>query len=218
MEEDICFAVMLSLVSPDPLFQIWRSRCWVSCAGAVFCAFERFKGWEWATIHTILNDNTLATIFQLSRVGFVFIQMSITTWKQGKNLLNFLKSVQLALRAVIWGWIQITLHKSLNWSKVVIVWPSGCCFASKWAPLKNKAKNLLMIDCCLWRKKTLQKRRAITIFDQIWLLGNGVWIQLKMTAGTANWRLFKPLKRFLPRFSCNDLHLYGKKQPLIIGQ
>ena len=29
--------------------------------------------------HTILNDNTLATIFQLSRVGFVFIQMSITT-------------------------------------------------------------------------------------------------------------------------------------------
>ena len=25
------------------------------------------------------NDNTLATFFQLSKVGFVFIQMSITT-------------------------------------------------------------------------------------------------------------------------------------------
>ena len=49
-------------------------------------------------------------------------------------------------------------------------------------------------------KKTLQKRRAITIFDQFRLLGNGLWIQLKMTARRANWRLFKPLKRFLPRF------------------
>ena len=135
MEEDICFAVMFSLVSRDPFLQIWRSRCWVSCAGAVFCAFGRFKGWEWAPIHTILNDNTLATIFQLSRVGFVFIQMSITTWKQGKNLLNCLKSVQLALRAVIWGWIQITLHKSLHWSKI-----HKCR-----APLKNKAKIYLMI-------------------------------------------------------------------------
>ena len=146
MEEDICFAVVLSLVSRDPFFQVWRSRCWVSCAGAVFCAFVRFKGWEWATIRTILNDNTLTTIFQLSRVGFVFIKMSITTWKQGKHLLNCLKSVQFALRAVIWGWIQITSHKNLNWSKVVIVWHSGCCFPSKCrAPLKNKAKILLMI-------------------------------------------------------------------------
>ena len=50
------------------------------------------------------------------------------------------------------------------------------------------------------KKKTLQKRRAITIFDQFRLLGNGLWIQLKMTARRANWRLFKPLKRFLPRF------------------
>ena len=41
-------------------------------------------------------------------------------------------------------------------------------------------------------KKTLQKRRAITIFDQFRLLGNGLWIQLKMTARRANWRLFKP--------------------------
>ena len=65
---------MLSLVSRDPFFQIWRGRCRVSYAGAVFCAFVRFKGGEWAMIHTILNDNTLATIFQLSRVGFVFIQ------------------------------------------------------------------------------------------------------------------------------------------------
>ena len=111
----------------DPFLQIWRSCCWVSCAGAVFCAFGRFKGWERAPIHTILNDNTLATIFQLSRVGFVFIQMSITTWKQGKNLLNCLKSVQLAPRAFISGWIQITLHRSLNWSKIVILWHSGCC-------------------------------------------------------------------------------------------
>ena len=115
--------------------------CW-----AVFCAFVSFKGWEWAPIHTIFNDNTLATFFQLSRVGFVFIQMSITTWKQGKNLLNCLKSLQLALRAVIWGWIQITLHKSLHWAKIVIVWHSGCCFPSKCrAPLKNKAKILLFL-------------------------------------------------------------------------
>ena len=104
------------------------------------------RGEEWTPIHTILNDITLATIFQLSKVGFVCIQiMSITTWKQGENVLNCLKSLQLALRAVIWGWIQITLHKSLNWSKVVIVWHSGCCFPSKCrAPLKNKAKILLM--------------------------------------------------------------------------
>ena len=154
MEEGICFAVMLSLVSRDPFLQIWRSRCWVSCAWAVFYAFGRFKGWEWAPIHTILNDNTLAFIFQLSRNGFVFIQMSITRWKQGKNLLNCLKSVQLALRAVIWGWIQITLHKSLHWSKIVIVWHSGCCLPSKCrAPLKNKAKILLMII-----KASLHKR------------------------------------------------------------
>ena len=154
VEEDICFAVMLSLVSRDPFLQIWRSRCWVCCAWAVFCAFGRFKGWEWAPIHTILNDNTLATIFQLSKVGFVFIQMSITTWKQGKNLLNCLKSLQLALRAVIWGWIQITLHKSLHWSKIVIVWHSSCCLPSKCrAPFKNKAKILLMI-----LKASLHKR------------------------------------------------------------
>ena len=44
MEEDIFFAVMLSLVSRDPFFQIWWSRCWVSCAGAVFC-FPIIKGW-----------------------------------------------------------------------------------------------------------------------------------------------------------------------------
>ena len=82
---------------------------------------------------------------QISMVGFVFIQMSITKWKQGKNHLNCLKSLQLALRAVIWGWIQITLQK-LHWSKSVIVWDSGCCFPSKCtAPLKNKAKILLMI-------------------------------------------------------------------------
>ena len=154
MEEDICFAAMLSLVSRDPFLQIWRSLCWVSCAGAVFCAIGRFKGWEWAPIHTILNDNTLAIISQLSWVGFVFMKMSITIWKQGKNLLNCLKSFQLALRAVIWGWIQITLHKSLHWLKIVIVWPSGCCFPSKCrAPLKNKAKILLMII-----KASLHKR------------------------------------------------------------
>ena len=142
MEEDICFTVMLSLVSRDPFFQIWRSRCWESCAGAVFCPFVRFKGWEWAAIHTILNHNTLETIFQLSRVGFE----KFLPWKQGKNLLNCLKSLQLALRAVICGWIQITLHKSLVWSKVVIVWHSGCCFPSKCrARLKDKAKILLMI-------------------------------------------------------------------------
>ena len=88
----------------------------------------------------------LQLFFQLSRVGFVFIQMSITTWKQGKNLLNCLKSLQVALRTVIWWWIQITLHKSLHWLKIVIVWPSGCCFPSKCrAPHKNKAKIPLMI-------------------------------------------------------------------------
>ena len=117
----------------------------VLCWSCLLC-IGRFKGWEWAPIHTILNDNTLATIFQLSRVGFLFIQMSITRWKQGKNLLNCLKSLQLALCAVIWGWIQITLHKSLYWSKIVIVWHSGCCFPPKCrAPLKDKAKILLTI-------------------------------------------------------------------------
>ena len=145
MEEDICFAAMLSLVSRDPFFQIWRSRCWVSCAGAVLCAFVRFKGWEWAPIHIILNDNTLATFFQLSRVGFVFMQMSITTWKQGKSLKLFEKRPVSTAGGHL-GWIQITLHKSLHWSKVVIVWHSGYCFPSKCrAPLKNKAKILLMI-------------------------------------------------------------------------
>ena len=138
---------MLSLVSPDPLFQIWRSRCWVSCAGTVFCAFERFKGWEWATIHTILNDNTLETIFQLSRVGFVFIQMSITTWKQlRQESFKLFEKRPVSTACGQRGWIQITLHKSLNWSKVVIVWHSGYCFPSKCrAPLKNKAKIHLRI-------------------------------------------------------------------------
>ena len=70
MEEDICFAVMLSLVSRDPSFQIWQGYCWVSCAEAVFRAFVRLKGREGAPFHASLNDKTLAFIFQLSRAVF----------------------------------------------------------------------------------------------------------------------------------------------------
>ena len=70
MEEDICFAVMLSLVSRDPSFQIWQGYCWVSCAEAVFCTFVRLKGWEGAPFQASLNDNTLAAIVQLSRTVF----------------------------------------------------------------------------------------------------------------------------------------------------
>ena len=65
-------------------------------------------------------------------------------------------------------------------------------------------------------KKTLQKRRAITLFDQFRLLGNALWIQLKMTARRANWRLFKPAKRFLPRFHamiciCMVFAMFGRR-------
>ena len=70
MEEDICFAVMLSLVARDPSFQIWRGCCWVSCAKAVFCALVRLNGWEKASFQASLNDNTLATIVQLPRAVF----------------------------------------------------------------------------------------------------------------------------------------------------
>ena len=70
MEEDIFFAFMLSLVSRDPSFQICRGYCWVSCAEAVFCAFVRLRVWEGAPSQASLNDNTLATTFQLSRAVF----------------------------------------------------------------------------------------------------------------------------------------------------
>ena len=135
-----CCHVIFGVTWPFPP-NMARILLGVLCWSCLLCILG-----VWTPIHTILNDNTLATIFQLSRVGFVFIQMSITTWKQGKNLLNCLKSLQLALRAVIWGWIQITLHKSLHWSKIVIVWHSGCFLPSKCkAPLKNKAKILLRV-------------------------------------------------------------------------
>ena len=119
MEKDICFAVMLSLVSRDPSFQIWRGYCWVSCAEAVFCAFVRLKVWEGAPFQASLNDNTLATIVQLSRAVFYHTNANhyIT---RGKNLFSALKSLQLALRAVILSWIHRALLKSLNWSKSVI--------------------------------------------------------------------------------------------------
>ena len=120
MEEDICFAFMLSLVSRDPSFQIWRGYCWVSCPEAVFCAFVHLKVWEGAPFQASLNDNNLATIFQLSRAVFFTTQMEIITWKRGKNLFSGLKSLQLALRAVILSWIHRPLSKSLKWSKIVI--------------------------------------------------------------------------------------------------
>ena len=44
--------------------------CWVSCAEAVFCAFVCLKGWEGATFQASSNDNTLATIVQLSTAVF----------------------------------------------------------------------------------------------------------------------------------------------------
>ena len=100
VEEDICFAAMLYLVSRDPFFQIWQGYCWVSCAEAVFCTFVRLKGWEEAPFQESLNDNTLAAMSNY-RGLFSIIQMQIITWKRGKNLFSVLKSLQLALRAVI---------------------------------------------------------------------------------------------------------------------
>ena len=41
---------------------------------------------------------------------------------------------------------------------------------------------------------------TITIFDQCKLLCNVIWIHPQMTARSANWRLFKQFKRFLPCF------------------
>ena len=49
-------------------------------------------------------------------------------------------------------------------------------------------------------KKTLQKRRAITIFDHIQAFGQCSMNPTQDDARRANRRLFKPLKRFLPRF------------------
>lgn len=144
MEEDICFAVMSSLVSRDPFLQIWRSRCWVSCAGAVFCAFGRSKGWEWAPIHTILNDNT-CNYFPIIK-GWICFHTNVNYHMKTRQ--ESFKLFEEPPGSTAWGhlgWIQITLHKSLNWSKTVIVWHSDCCFPSKCrAPLKNKAKILLM--------------------------------------------------------------------------
>ena len=44
VEEDICFTVMLSLVSRDRSFSNMAGYCWVSGAEAVFCAFVCLKG------------------------------------------------------------------------------------------------------------------------------------------------------------------------------
>ena len=120
MEEDICFPIMLSLVSRDHCFQLRRGCCWMSCAGAVFCAFKRYNsGWEWVPFHRSLNDNTLAVIYQLSRAVFT-LQMQVTTWKRHENLFSGLKSLQLSLCAVILSCIDQTFHKKLNWSKILI--------------------------------------------------------------------------------------------------
>ena len=40
---------------------------------------------------------------------------------------------------------------------------------------------------------------------------NSQYCENLMAARRANWRLFKPLKRFFASFSCGDLHLYKKK-------
>ena len=48
--------------------------------------------------------------------------------------------------------------------------------------------------------KQQPKCHTITIFDQCKLLCNVIWIHPQTTARSANWRLFKQLKRFLPCF------------------
>ena len=66
-------------------------------------------------------------------------------------------------------------------------------------------------------EKTLQKLRAITIFDQLKLLA-------MLYESNTRWRTqgypeaFQTAEKIFASYSCNDLHLYGKKQPLIIGQ
>ena len=59
----------------------------MSCAGAVFCAFERLRGqnghrFTQFEMITLLD----ATISQFSKDGFVFIQMSITTGQESFKL------------------------------------------------------------------------------------------------------------------------------------
>ena len=119
MEEDIFFVVMLSLVSHDPSFQIWRGYCWVSCAEAVFCAFVRLKVWEGAPFQASLNDNTLATIFQLSRAVFYLTNANHYMKTRQKSFQRFEKP-PVSPACVILCWIHRALPSSLNWSKIVI--------------------------------------------------------------------------------------------------
>ena len=53
-----------------PLLPNMAGYCWVSCAEAAFCAFVCLKGWEGAPFQASSNDNTLATIVQLSTAVF----------------------------------------------------------------------------------------------------------------------------------------------------
>ena len=112
MEEDICFTVMLSFVSCDPSFQIWRTivGCPVLKLPSVHLCVS--KGKKGHLFGASSNDNTLATIVQLSTA--VTNKCKSLHEKRGKNLFSGLKSLQLALRAVILSWIHRLLPKSLN--------------------------------------------------------------------------------------------------------
>ena len=118
MEEDICFTVMLSLVSRDPSFQIWGLLLGVLCWSCLLCICV-FKGVRRGTFSGKFKWQHLQLLSNYQRLFFT-IQMQIIAWKRGKNLFSSLKSLQLALRAVILSWIHGPLPKSPNWSKIVI--------------------------------------------------------------------------------------------------
>ena len=118
MEEDICFAFILSLVSRDPSFQIWRGYCWVSCAEAVFCAFVRLKLWEGAPFQASLNDNTY-NYFPLIKAVFYHTNVNHYMKTRQKSFQRFEKPL-VSPACIILCWIHRALPKSLNWSKIVI--------------------------------------------------------------------------------------------------
>ena len=64
-----------------------------------------------------------------------------------------------------------------------------------WTQLSERGAMSCDFQLSSEEKKTLQKLRAITIFDQFRLMN-----PTQDDARRANRRLFKPLKRFLPRF------------------
>ena len=78
MEEDICFVVMLSLVSRDPSFQIWRAivGCPVLKLPSVhFCVERGEKGQVFRQVQMITVLQLLSNYQRL----FFTIQMQIIT-------------------------------------------------------------------------------------------------------------------------------------------